>query len=276
MKLLAYIMLTAMLILNLACSPSGSMDSTEYSPPTVKYQPRLIYPTFAQENYWEGKPIVLIEISDKGTVEKADVAKSSGYDILDEAAIDYCKNILFNPAMMRDKPLHARLKIGVDFKLDDHEYSAKNYVREVKTLYRLINISSKPVREAYEKDIFKKHNEFVHNVKDALNFNYYMSSVLQDNTVNEWDTVWNSYPLSFLVFHDFLNRYPDFEDSSKVKMRMRSALSEDVKYIVKTPGDNSEKEALLGKIITFMKKEYPELDIDDINFKLNQIEEPNI
>lgn len=276
MKLISYILLTAMLLLNIACSSSNNLEYPDYTPPTIDYQPRLIYPTLAQENLWQGKSIVLLKISNTGKVTSTRIGKTSGYKMLDDAAKDFCSNIVFNPAVKNSEPIKTQLRMGIDFSFDDNDYDPQSYIRDVNELYRAISVASEPSIYEYQKQVLSKHTEFVFNTKDAMHFNNYISDVVEDDITNDWRPVWNSWPLSFLVYHDFLNRYETFSDSAKVKKQMYTALKEDVKYIKKSPNNIEEKEMILGKIIVFMQKNYPEIEIDTINFNLDKKETPNI
>lgn len=276
MKSIINILLTVMLVFTFACSSSNYLNDPSYSPPTISFQPRLIYPTLAQENFWQGKTTVYLRINKEGKVTETRVSNSSGYTLLDNTAEDFCKEIVFNPALNNNRPVQTQLRMGVHFSFEDDNFNAKNYIKEINALYSEIYVASDVWKLNYQNQILEKHFEFIKETKDALNFNYYLSFVVEDNIVSDWQDVWNTWPLSFLIYHDFLTRYNTFADSAKVKMSLYSALKEDVKYIEKSSNNIEEKEIIFGKIITFMKNEYPELKIDAINFDLDKTAKPNI
>ncbi len=54
--------------------------------------PKPIYPGFAQRNHYQGTVEVLFTVDETGKIISADVMKSSGYPILDQAAVEVVKN----------------------------------------------------------------------------------------------------------------------------------------------------------------------------------------
>ena len=48
---------------------------------------RVFYPPEAVANGWEGETVLLVEMDRRGTIQRVSVASSSGYAVLDEAAI---------------------------------------------------------------------------------------------------------------------------------------------------------------------------------------------
>ena len=52
-----------------------------------KLSDRVFYPPEAVANGWEGETVLLVEMDRRGAIERVSVASSSGYAVLDEAAI---------------------------------------------------------------------------------------------------------------------------------------------------------------------------------------------
>jgi protein TonB len=51
------------------------------------------YPRLAKERGWEGSPLIRVEIGEDGKLRLVDVAKSSGFPLLDERAASKIKEI---------------------------------------------------------------------------------------------------------------------------------------------------------------------------------------
>lgn len=264
MKNIIYISIIAALFL-ISCSSSEEFGTSDYSPPTIKYQPRLIYPTLAQDNYWQGKSIILLKIDRNGKVLKTVVSKSSGYKLLDDAAMDYCSSIIFNPAISNETAVASQIRMGIDFNFDDESFDADDYVSEINQLYKEIE-KNKEKKSIYQVQVLAKHSDFASKFRDAKLFNDYLAKVIKPETVKNWQSVWNSWPLSFLLFDDFLKRYPDYDSSESVEKKLLLSLKDDVQYINNSYSATGDKEVVLGKIISFMKKEYPNLSLDEIEF----------
>jgi len=69
--------------------------------------PRPEYPKEAMQAHWTGVSTVAFLIDTEGKVRNAKVLKSSGHDILDDAALTTLKNCAFRPAMKQGHPVEA-------------------------------------------------------------------------------------------------------------------------------------------------------------------------
>jgi TonB family protein len=95
-------------------------DLTDVDVPTVKLNcPRPRYPSKAKNFNWEGTVVLEGEIKINGLVGKVKVAKSSGYDILDQEARLTVKCWRYRPALKDGKPIICHKRISVTFKLED-------------------------------------------------------------------------------------------------------------------------------------------------------------
>ena len=65
--------------------------------PEVEQRPPFTYPELARQRGWEGSAEINIEVLPDGSVGDVYLEKSSGYLVLDEAAISWVKNWKFNP-----------------------------------------------------------------------------------------------------------------------------------------------------------------------------------
>ena len=98
-------------------------------------------------------------------------------------------------------------------------------------------------------------------------FNTFLVKVIQPETAGEWERYWKDYPLTFLLYHDFIQRYPDYENISLVKDDLQNAIKADLDLIKNTVAKDStakeEKMGLMVKIKHFVEKNYPDLSIND-------------
>jgi protein TonB len=78
-------------------------------------QPR--YPLAARKRGYEGKAIVRVEVSGAGQVNAAEVVKSSGFDILDNAAREAVARWQFQPATRDGRPTAGRIDVPIEFRL---------------------------------------------------------------------------------------------------------------------------------------------------------------
>jgi TonB family protein len=95
-------------------------DLTDVDVPTVRLNcPRPRYPSKAKNFNWEGTVVLEGEIKTNGLVGKVKVAKSSGYDVLDQEARLTVKCWRYRPALKDGKPIICHKRISVTFKLED-------------------------------------------------------------------------------------------------------------------------------------------------------------
>jgi TonB family protein len=257
-----------MLFVIAACSSVENFTGQSYTPPSVKIQPRLLYPIFAQENGYTGIAKVIVSISKAGEVEKVQVYRTSGYDILDKAAEDYCKQLVFNPAVSNGNNVSAKITWQIDFNISDYNMDASNYMFSIQKLYcSFSRASTIAEKKQLENEILDRHNRFVQDMKDALSFNYILGKVVLPEIYAEWKNQWDSWPLSFLLYHDFMKRFSDYDSLSVVKSLMIKALQFDLQYIENTSdyGLRSQrgKEKIINLIKNFVKENYPDINCDD-------------
>ncbi len=76
-----------------------------------------VYPPSLKESGIGGTVILWIFVSEQGEVQKARVQKSSGYDALDQAAQKVANQMVFSPAMNRDKRTAVWVQQQVQFQV---------------------------------------------------------------------------------------------------------------------------------------------------------------
>jgi hypothetical protein len=107
------------------------------------------------------------------------------------------------------------------------------------------------------------HNEFVSQMQDPLNFNVYVGQVIKSELFTEWNKNWNAWPLSFLLYHDFIKRFPDYDDISTVKILLNNSVKEDLRFINNTNvnglDEENQKENIILKITGFIANQYPDI-----------------
>jgi len=76
-----------------------------------------LYPRRAREQGWHGRVILRLKISDHGTVESATIHQSSGYQLLDDNAINAATQWTFQPAKNGGFPVASTVNIPIQFDL---------------------------------------------------------------------------------------------------------------------------------------------------------------
>ena len=93
----------------------------EYVPvtqPTYAVQATHVYPPEAARRHQQGTVVLMLYISGSGTLAKIEIVKSSGYPLLDSAAIREMKMSKFEPAMDGAIPIRSRAQASVTYRLE--------------------------------------------------------------------------------------------------------------------------------------------------------------
>jgi TonB family protein len=263
------LLLLLLMFVNLSCGYNSNITGEKnYTQPVQLNHPRLMYPKLAQINSYTGNAKILFDINKDGKVSNVRVAQSSGSKILDNSAIEYCNNLIFEPAKVNGNPVKVRMSKVVKFLISKMDMLANNYINEINRLYLVLKNCDVRERLNIERKILHAHIDFVREMRDALNFNTYAALVISKNITEKWDENWDSWPLSFLIYYDFVQRYPDYDSLQYVKQLMFKAAKFDIDYI-KNSSDSGTKpglqaESLISKIKRFMKIHNPDFELNKI------------
>jgi periplasmic protein TonB len=85
--------------------------------PTYLRNPPPPYPIKARREGWEGTVLIRANISERGHVSDAAIAKSSGFEILDQAALNTVKRWRFAPARLAGRAVSDDVEVPIKFEL---------------------------------------------------------------------------------------------------------------------------------------------------------------
>jgi protein TonB len=110
---------------NISGTPHGGGDTAQGVAiaktdelPWIISSPAPEYPREARRKGWIGRVGVHVLISDKGTVQQAEVLSSSGHGELDDAALKALRRWIFHPAQKEGRAVVAWVVVPVLFRLD--------------------------------------------------------------------------------------------------------------------------------------------------------------
>ena len=100
--------------------PSGNREEGMGGPlpPTPIQQEKPPYPPLARRKGYQGRLVLKLLVSKDGRVATVRVVKSSGYSILDRAALKTVKRWRFIPARLGSEPIPFWVEVPVVFRLD--------------------------------------------------------------------------------------------------------------------------------------------------------------
>ena len=97
--------------------PTGKAISISQARAREGATPAPEYPLVAREAGWEGTVVLQVEVLPGGTAGAVTVYRSSGYPVLDQAAVKAVKAWRFVPAMDGNFPIRSSVRIPVKFDL---------------------------------------------------------------------------------------------------------------------------------------------------------------
>jgi TonB family protein len=168
------------------------------------------YPRLAQYKGFEGTVIMHILVDRHGDVEDVKVAESSGYHILDNAAITSAENLKFNPAKQGSIPVPVWMEQKVTFDLTNRQVFQMEPFNTIEALRSELELDPTSVEkhtrllDAYLYGIryLMAQNNFY--------FNKMLKQFLEFDMFYIWDDYRNDVPLYFLLMHDYISLYPNF------------------------------------------------------------------
>jgi protein TonB len=83
------------------------------------FNPKPKYPGIATSRGWEGTVQLLVKVSVEGDSEEVTVQRSSGYDVLDEAAVEAVEKWKFIPAKRGETPVSSSVVVPINFVLNN-------------------------------------------------------------------------------------------------------------------------------------------------------------
>lgn len=84
------------------------------------FNPKPAYPRIARNRGWQGKVLLKVQVSAGGTSQSVAVHKSSGHELLDEAAIEAVKKWRFIPARRGNTPVASSVIVPILFSLQNN------------------------------------------------------------------------------------------------------------------------------------------------------------
>ena len=77
------------------------------------------YPPLAKQMHQEGLVMLMVEVDRKGMAVKVEVKQSSGYQLLDQAALEAVRYWRFQPERIGDIPIESKVTIPIRFRLEE-------------------------------------------------------------------------------------------------------------------------------------------------------------
>lgn len=100
-------------------SGTGPGTSGARAKPRYRTNPAPIYPPLARSRRQEGLVLLRVSVTAEGRASRVELETSSGFSILDEAALEAVREWQFEPARMGPRAIGSEIQVPVRFQLAD-------------------------------------------------------------------------------------------------------------------------------------------------------------
>lgn len=237
-----------LLVAAACCFLSCAFSQKRLKPPKVQSGTKLDYPISAQLEHLEGEVELGIFVSQTGLPQEVKLMKSSGHAILDDAALAFGRKISFEPALVDGQPVSAWTRLMLRYRLTDVAFERVQWLREVRQEQKLAAAETDSVR--FEQHCRRLYTSFAGmqnwaETQSVYAVNDLIWQVVQPALAERWRSFRNEYSALFLLWDDFLQRYPRSALAGRVREDLLKALL-DVEYTIRLDCLRSESKARKG------------------------------
>jgi TonB family protein len=217
-------------------------------PPHLQSDLKLDYPIAAQMNRMEGQADVAVFVSSTGHVEEVKLLKSSGYQVLDDAAIAFSQNAAFEPALVDNKPVSAWTRLILRYRLTEVPFDRGRWLSEVHSdLKQALDEPDSVKREPILRRLYTNYAglyNYGSNRTDVM-VNDIADLVVDRRIKERWQPLWSYYALPFVVLEDFLLLFPNSALAARAKEDLIRMLL-DVEFRIRMDSLHSQSKARRG------------------------------
>lgn len=98
---------------------AGGAIAAGNNSPKIINNPKPNYPALARQRGQEGLVLLIVQVDEKGQPGPIEIKTSSGYPMLDQAALKGIKKWKFQPASLAGLPMAGSVLVPVEFRLQD-------------------------------------------------------------------------------------------------------------------------------------------------------------
>ncbi|MBN1560584.1 TonB family protein [candidate division KSB1 bacterium] len=242
--------------------------ASRFKPAKVKTNRELEYPLSAQLDKIEGEVVVGVFVNTEGNAEQLQVLESSGHAVLDTAAYRFAKSLIFDPAVVDDKPVSSWTKLLLRYKLTEVPFERNTWLQDVLNYQYIIDSTQDVVeKRRHQQKLYMRYiglSTYLERYNNLEN-NDLIHKVVTKHTRARWADFSRVIVAPFMLFDDFIYRYPESEFTQNAKeelIRLLIDAEEALRINALNKGRLSRTDADLLDVI---KKRLDELQRDDYN-----------
>lgn len=251
----------------LTCHPPERITPQYISPRIISDNFVFFYPPEAYENQLEGTVTLRVRIQKSGYVGEAEIFESSGYEILDDAALAMARTVHFKPGQVGGETRDLWMTWPVVFRLTSVPMSTLNLMEwQRKALeYQSTASTETPMRRRFAQTGLFAHyaNLGAKMVKSRSVFpNKTIMRIVASPIRDSWAEYQDIWPLPFVLFQDYVARFPESKHVNRAEGYLVDYIMDEISLLKEASADDSPlavaRQQLLNDLTRFLEEHYPE------------------
>jgi len=209
-----YYFLTLLLLCLIACHTELKRKPTIIQPKLLFTEESFSYPLEAFNLGIEGRTVIKLLIDEEGNIIESSVLEPSGSPILDESALKMIKSSVYEPGTIDGVPGRFELHIPVHFRLAnvyDLIDDIDNWLEQTAAFHEEIMNSRTAVDSVLYEKLYYHYHDLAREIgyTRSKNVNSDILDIVKKNVGGSWSEYKTEWPLGFLLYKDYISRYPD-------------------------------------------------------------------
>ncbi len=212
---------------------AGCATGNDRLPPRAVNSPILDYPPEAILERESGILVVLIQIGPDGSRKDLKVKQSTGIPILDTAGLDFVDKLEFLPAVRSGRKEACWAEQKVIFSMERAPLDLLEWRTTTRKLIQELNQADLGEREAIQQRLYTQCANYMRAVitRPDLSMNRMALSLAADPVRDRWAPYQDTFPMSFLMFADFVERVQDPPLGKQALRQLRQSVEVDIERI---------------------------------------------
>ncbi len=245
----------------LTCHPERAEESSIVQPKLLTAHTSFNYPHEAYNQGIEGKVVVRLLVNKEGKVIESKILKTSGSGVLDEAALKMVRSSAYEPGTIDGVVSEFWLHLPIEFKLDEiHRFSEDvDKWSEIALAYQLeINAGISFEEKSGLKKLYYHYQHLAYEIGKSRSTvaNKSVLKVVEESVSQPWFEFQDQWPLGFLLFQDYIRRYPESDYALKSREDLIGYLQREIEILEKKSFFETPNATIYSLISEYLKKLY--------------------
>lgn len=253
-----YLLAGGLLLGVLLSVPEGCTLRPNMAPKFIKESVTFTYPLEAYDQKIEGTVVLRIFINESGHVQKAQVLQSSGFAVLDSSALAFAENARFRPGRVNGKDRGMWLAWPLVYTFDSIAEDTKKWESKVRETQYKAERAKPPDIDAAQYQLLVYYRGMARKVVEDRDreLNKTILAVVDPTVRRQWQRYENVWPMSFLLFLDYLHRFPEGSQSKTAREYLLDYLKYEISLLRYSVPPENERERRLQEELLQDLREY--------------------